>query len=425
MKRSLSAAMSLLLAAASASAQVPLSSLTKIGTAAAVAGAVKAVSAGSPVGHVISSGKPLFLNDHVTTDAAGRLQVLLVDETIFTLGPNSDMVLDDFVYDPKTSAGKITATIAKGAFRFVTGKVAQRDPSKLKIKVAVGTIGVRGSIGVGETGPGGTTIINGGARNADNHDDSAGIYAESGGHTVNLPQPGVGTRISPDGAIAKAGFMTDELNRIMGTLQTQPGRTAGKGGGNGDAFGKRSATDASGRSTSVGGLLAADSADSADLVTNLDSILVNTVQAISGGTISTWDSIRNVNGGTGNYVGNGTLFCTGGTCGAGGSGVFDFNIPIDFSQKTIGGGANTAIHLFVPSASFSDNTNLNSISYANFSGQAKYVLTNSDVSNTNFSAGTAFILSDRNGTTAKDMTVNLQYLLTPSTSIKGTASGSR
>lgn len=127
MKRTLSAAMSLLLAAVSASAQVPASALTKIGTAAAVAGAVRAVSEGA-VGRVVSSGKPLFLNDHVTTDAAGRLQVLLLDETIFTLGPNSDMVLDDFVYDPKTSAGKITATIAKGAFRFVTGKVAQRDP---------------------------------------------------------------------------------------------------------------------------------------------------------------------------------------------------------------------------------------------------------------------------------------------------------
>ena len=116
MKRTLSAALSLLLAV-SASAQAPAASLlTKIGTAAAVRGAVNAVSAGTAVGHVISSGKPLFLNDHVTPDAAGRLQILLVDETIFTLGPNSDMVLDDFVYDPKTSAGKMTASIAKGTF---------------------------------------------------------------------------------------------------------------------------------------------------------------------------------------------------------------------------------------------------------------------------------------------------------------------
>lgn len=85
------------------------------------------------------------LGSHILTGPNGRVQVLLNDETVFTLGPNSDMTLDEFVYDPKTSAGKVTANIAKGLFRFVTGKVARQTPDNLKVKVSVGTIGVRGT----------------------------------------------------------------------------------------------------------------------------------------------------------------------------------------------------------------------------------------------------------------------------------------
>ena len=124
----------LALAANSAFGQGAAPALTRIGAAAAVHGLVNAQTPGS-VGRVIQSGKPLFLNDHVTTSAEGRLQVLLLDETIFTLGPDSDMVLDEFVYDPSNDSGKITARVTKGLFRFVTGKVARRDPAKMKVKL--------------------------------------------------------------------------------------------------------------------------------------------------------------------------------------------------------------------------------------------------------------------------------------------------
>jgi len=107
----------------------------------------------------IKPGSPIFLNEHIITGPGGRLQVLLLDETVFTLGPDADMVLDDYVYDPKTSAGKITASVAKGAFRFVTGKIAHQDPAKVRIKIAVGTIGVRGTDFEAMVEPGGAGYI--------------------------------------------------------------------------------------------------------------------------------------------------------------------------------------------------------------------------------------------------------------------------
>jgi len=419
MKSTLSAAISLLLAA-SASAQVPVSAAAKIGTAAAVAGAVKAVAEGGAVGRVISSGKPLFLNDHVTTDAAGRLQVLLLDETIFTLGPNSDMVLDDFVYDPKSGSGKVEAAISKGTFRFVTGKIAQKDPSKLKIKVAVGTIGVRGSIGVGETGPGGTTIINGGARNADNHDDAAGIYAQSGGKTVNLPQPGVGTRISPDGKVADASFLTGELNRIMGTLQTPAGQTAGKGG-TPAAAGRRSATDASGRSTAEGGIHAEASGETADLASAADAAATQAIQNRfeSGVTgvpdgLATWSQLVGLVG-TGKYNGSGSY------AGSAGSGSATLAMNVDFGAHTIGGGGST----LVLTGSLPGTASILSTNYSSFTGNAVLTGFQSDLSGgSNFQSAT-LTLQNAGGVPAKTATINFAVWTGAGPTSPGSVTGTR
>ena len=73
------------------------------------------------------------------------MQVLLLDETVFTIGANSDMVLDTFVYEPSTSADIISARLQKGVFRWVTGKVARKDPASMKVILPVGTIGIRGT----------------------------------------------------------------------------------------------------------------------------------------------------------------------------------------------------------------------------------------------------------------------------------------
>jgi FecR protein len=119
---------------------------TMIGRAASTRGEVTMIT---PDGRTNSmdaaTGTSISVGAHILTGPTGRLQVLLLDETIFTLGPDSDMVLDEFVYDPKTSAGKVTANIAKGTFRFVTGKIASHDPEHMKVKVAFGTIGPRGT----------------------------------------------------------------------------------------------------------------------------------------------------------------------------------------------------------------------------------------------------------------------------------------
>lgn len=99
------------------------------------------------------------LNAHVTTGPGGHLQILLRDETVFTLSAGSDMILDDFVYDPNTGAGKFAATVIHGLFRFVTGRLAPHTPDNFKIKIPIGFTGPRGTDFAIEVQPGGAGAI--------------------------------------------------------------------------------------------------------------------------------------------------------------------------------------------------------------------------------------------------------------------------
>ena len=129
----------------------------QIGTVAACRGAFMITPDGRQF--PLQSGTPIPQNAHITTAPGGRFQLLLLDETVFTLGPNSDMVLDEFVYDPKTNAGKITASLAKGTFRFITGKIAHRDTDNVKLKIPVGDLGFRGTDVETEVSPDGSGYV--------------------------------------------------------------------------------------------------------------------------------------------------------------------------------------------------------------------------------------------------------------------------
>jgi hypothetical protein len=166
---------------------------TRIGAAAAIHGAVYRVASDGRQ-EPITSGMQVSLNDHIVTGPGGHMQILLLDETVFTVGPDSDMTLDEFVYDPSTSAGKVTARITKGIFRFVTGKVARIDPEHMKVKLPVGTIGIRGTDLSLKYEPGGEGYIKLARGEIE-------ITPANGG-TPFLVEPGQKAAIHADGTIA-------------------------------------------------------------------------------------------------------------------------------------------------------------------------------------------------------------------------------
>ena len=94
------------------------------GVAAAVQGEVKATTPPEKASHPLKSGDKIFMGDKIETGAGSQIQILLQDETMFTLGPLSTITVDEFIYDPKNAGDK--ASMVKGVFRAVSGKVARK-----------------------------------------------------------------------------------------------------------------------------------------------------------------------------------------------------------------------------------------------------------------------------------------------------------
>ncbi len=382
--------------ASAAPAQPAASTLSMIGAAAAVHGQVSAQAPGAPVGRVIQSGKPLFLNDHVTTDAAGKLQVLLRDETVFTLGPNADMVLDEFVYDPSTDKGKVSARIAKGTFRFVTGKVARAQPENMKVKLSVGTIGIRGTVVVGETGPDGSLVINAGAGpNNDAEERPSAISLTNEGKTVYVTATGEGARVLPGQPPEPPRDLTADLDRISGSLEDRPsGRSQAAG------VLENPAAQASGQAAAEGRVNASDDSAQAAESQSADQTVVEASQQGLGLAegISQWQDLAQLQG-QWKYIGGGTY------SGGNGGGTYSFQMNVDFNARTLGGTSTGGPSSITLSGALSDTTQINTLAFGT-SGPATVTL-DPGLTNAVFN-GTSASFLNKNGQAGGAMQINLK-----------------
>ena len=93
----------------------------------------------------ISLGDSVVFNQRIQTGGSGLVQVLLADGTTFMVGPNSDLVIDSFVYDPNAGTAQVTASFTKGVLRFIGGQTSKTEGG-VTINTPVGTMGIRGAM---------------------------------------------------------------------------------------------------------------------------------------------------------------------------------------------------------------------------------------------------------------------------------------
>lgn len=113
-----------------------------------VTGAVNPSTTGTPPGatvHALGTGNDVVFNERIATEATGQADILFVDRSALTVGPNSDLVIDEFVYSPDTGTGKLAASATKGVFRFVGGALS-KNPDSVSIKTPAAIVGVRGGV---------------------------------------------------------------------------------------------------------------------------------------------------------------------------------------------------------------------------------------------------------------------------------------
>ena len=180
--------------------------------------------------------KPVYTNEVVHTGKQSSTALLFLDKTRLQVGANSDVVLDRYVYDPSSNIGNVAVNFSSGIFRFVTGKMKNKDGYGLK--TPSGVMAIRGTkliIYVDEKGNtityvevGEITAISCGGKKVDVHaGQSVLIPIDCSGVTVvegNLtpPDPAVVADLPVPQDLAEALELLDSLEPAAGPDDASP-----------------------------------------------------------------------------------------------------------------------------------------------------------------------------------------------------------
>jgi len=115
--------------------------LASVATITAIKGDVEVVRNEKSIKAVV--GFSLNVKDSVKTIGKSVAQLSFTDDTVVTLGKDSNFNIDDYIFEPKVK--KTRFNIAKGVFKSITGKIGKVAPKKFKIKTKTATMGIRGT----------------------------------------------------------------------------------------------------------------------------------------------------------------------------------------------------------------------------------------------------------------------------------------
>lgn len=135
-----------LLSAAISAAALALAASPALAAEDSIGEALAVVDQASVSGEVgdrtLAVGAEVFLGDRVVTDGEGTAQLLFVDGTRMVVGPNSELMLDAFVFRSAAAENQFAVRALGGAFRFITGD-APKDAYLIHTPTA--TMGIRGT----------------------------------------------------------------------------------------------------------------------------------------------------------------------------------------------------------------------------------------------------------------------------------------
>ena len=94
---------------------------------------------------ILQNGSKIFFGDTIVSKKNANAQILFIDQTVLTLGEDTEMTIDEFIYDPKNNEGSFVSSVKSGTVKFITGQISKNNPEDLEVKVPAGTLGARGT----------------------------------------------------------------------------------------------------------------------------------------------------------------------------------------------------------------------------------------------------------------------------------------
>jgi hypothetical protein len=194
-------------------------------------GAVNPDATGTPPGgasRTLVIGTGVVYKEKIQTSPQGSTQILFPDQSTLNLGGNTNIVIDEYVYDPKTGTGWMAATLGKGVMRFVGGQISHT--SGMTVQTPVGTLGVRGgSVTIVYPIPASVkaTDPNVAACQGELVSGHIGIVTATTSAGSAIVRPGYAACVTPTGQITTFPIPANTLSLILALLTSNPGQHGG------------------------------------------------------------------------------------------------------------------------------------------------------------------------------------------------------
>ena len=102
------------------------------------------------VKRALRGGETLLPKDRIITSGDGYATVGFVDQSSLAIGPNSDVDLSKYKFNPVTHQGEQQVRLRAGSLASISGKIAKASPESVQFNAGSVTLGVRGTQFVAE-----------------------------------------------------------------------------------------------------------------------------------------------------------------------------------------------------------------------------------------------------------------------------------
>lgn len=211
-----------------------LSAETAIGRVVTLDGEATALRADGTV-VALSGGTPIGQGDVIATGSGAALAIEFVDGTSISLGADSRLVIDEFVYDPGGTDNAAAFDMVQGIFAYVSGEVAHSETGGTVLATPVATIGIRGTtLALRVLAVGLDSLI---ALLPDEDGGVGSVTVSTLAASIVLDQANEATLVSSEILAPSQPFALSEaqLADLFGTVLSALGLTPGDDTGNDDA----------------------------------------------------------------------------------------------------------------------------------------------------------------------------------------------
>lgn len=178
---------------------------TSVGEVAAIRGQAEAVGA-DQIRRPLALKGQIFSDDVIVTGQKARLQVMFRDNTIISMGADSEIKIEE--YSLAERGGTMKTQVKEGVFHIMGGSIAKETPENFVTETPVATIGIRGSMFAFTLKNKQLSIVFLGGKGID-------IFNSAG--NVAITNPGFGTIVTDFKSIPEPprSFADDELQNIL------------------------------------------------------------------------------------------------------------------------------------------------------------------------------------------------------------------